>query len=90
MPTPSGITGGDLSVSDWNAHDDDVTERMAEIALYEADGPQAFDEIVNNDPDMQRTLLRWRSHLALASRAFYRMTVNAYGEESAKPNLTTV
>ena len=39
---------------------------------------------------MQRTLLRWRSHLALASRAYYRQVVNAYGEEAGNPNLTTI
>jgi len=90
MPTPSGIPSGDDAAPDWNAHDDDVCDRMTYAALYETAGPQEFDEMVNGDPEMQRTLLRWRSHLALAARAYYRMAVNAYGEEAGKPDLTTV
>ena len=49
-------------------------------AAIEAGSPQAFDRIVNSDPEMQATFLRWRGHLALAARAFYRMQMQAYNE----------
>jgi hypothetical protein len=61
-----------------------VNDRMTYAALYEAERPREFDQIVNADPEMQRTLLRWRSHLALAARAYHQMVVNAYGDGADK------
>jgi hypothetical protein len=59
------------------AEDVDVMDRMM-LAAIEAGDPQAFDMIVNGEPAMQRVLLRWRGHLTLAARAFYRMSTKAY------------
>jgi hypothetical protein len=48
------------------------------LAAIDAGSPEAFDRIVNGDTDMQRVLLRWRGHLTLSARAFYRQTTRAY------------
>jgi hypothetical protein len=53
------------------------------IEIVEHGGtPQDFDRLVNGDPEMQRTLLRWRSHLALAARAFYRQAVYGWSNSA--------
>jgi hypothetical protein len=73
--TPSAII--EPLTHELTKEDEDVMERMM-MAVIEAGDPQAFDRIVNGDTDMQLVLLRWRGHLTLAARAFYRMQMNAY------------
>jgi hypothetical protein len=36
--------------------------------------------MVNANQSWQLTLLRWRGHLTLASRAYYRQTLRAYSD----------
>jgi hypothetical protein len=62
----------------WTDDDDDVVGRMVAAVIDAGNDPQAFDLMVNDNPDFQRVLLRWRGHLTLAARAFYRMQKNAW------------
>jgi hypothetical protein len=63
--------------NELTADDENVMDRMM-LAAIEADGPQSFDLLVDNDPEMQLVLLAWRGHLTLAARAFYRQATRAY------------
>jgi hypothetical protein len=75
MTTPSAIIEPFVHVDDGS--DDDLIEAMT-LAAVEAGDPEAFDRIINGNPAMQMALLRWRGHLTLAARAFYRQATQAY------------
>jgi hypothetical protein len=77
MPTLSAIV--EPFMPRFTEADEAVMERMM-LAAIEPGSPEAFDRIVNADPAMQLTLLRWRGHLTLAAGAFYRMQTRAYAE----------
>jgi hypothetical protein len=77
MPTESAII--EPFPHQLTDEDEAVMERMM-LAAIEAGSPQAFDMIVNGDAEMQQVLLRWRGHLTLSARAFYRMQMYEYNK----------
>ena len=71
---PSAI---DELQQELTAANEAVMEEMM-MAVLDAAEPQDFDRIVNGNPEFQRVLLKWRGHLTLAARAFYRMQTRSY------------
>ena len=74
MPEPSAILEPEQELT---TADEDVIDRMMQ-AVLDAAIPQEFDAMVNAEPEFRRVLLKWRGHLTLAARAFYRMQKHAY------------
>jgi len=80
---PSGIV--EPFMPKWTDEDDAIVEQVMEAVIDAAD-PQDFDRLVNANPAWQRTLLRWRGHLTLSARAFYRAGKRAWTAMQEEPD----
>ena len=85
VPAQSGIS--DESLTPELDADAAIVDRLMKMVI-EAGSPKAFDQLVLQDREAQGWLLQWRSHLTLASRAFYRMQMRAWNDHlEGKPHV---